>query len=106
MTGSVEPEKVAYYLDRGVDDLQITWEKNWLIIDYIFSIFMSYMIWQWLWTPPTDPWIGEDMAQNILNLLINPNRMIEAKGKIHVMSTQQANPQILLENADKIQLIF
>ena len=40
------------------------------------------------------------------NLLINPNRMIEAKGKIHVMSTQQANPQILLENADKIQLIF
>lgn len=37
------------------------------------------------------------------NFLINPNIMMEAQGKINVVSPQQANPQILLENANKIQ---
>ncbi len=40
------------------------------------------------------------------NFLINPNIMIEAQGKVNVISPQQANPQILLENADKIQLVL
>ncbi|EAZ91714.1 hypothetical protein [Crocosphaera chwakensis] len=39
------------------------------------------------------------------NFLINPNVMIKAQGKINIISPQQANPQILLENANKIQVI-
>ncbi|MGK7886598.1 MAG: hypothetical protein AB4057_18480 [Crocosphaera sp.] len=64
-------EKVAYYLERGLDDLQITLGKNWLKIDYIFSICVSFLILEWLLTPPTDPWMGEDIDQNILNLFIS-----------------------------------
>ncbi|MGK7885446.1 MAG: hypothetical protein AB4057_12580 [Crocosphaera sp.] len=40
------------------------------------------------------------------NFLINPNIIIEAQGKVNVISPQQANPQILLENVDKIQLVL
>ncbi len=39
------------------------------------------------------------------NFLINPNIMIEAQGKINIISPQQANPQILLENANQIQVV-
>ncbi len=37
------------------------------------------------------------------NFLINPNVTIEAQGMINIISPQQANPQILLEDADKIR---
>lgn len=36
------------------------------------------------------------------NYLINPEITIEASGLINVISTEQANPQILLENADAL----
>ncbi|ACB53009.1 unknown [Crocosphaera subtropica ATCC 51142] len=39
------------------------------------------------------------------NFLINPNINIEAQGKINIISPQQANPQILLDNATKIQVV-
>lgn len=38
------------------------------------------------------------------NFLINPNIIVEAQGKVNIISPQQANPQILLDNADKIQI--
>ena len=47
-----------------------------------------------------------DTVQTGRNFLVNPNIIIEAEGKINMISPQQANPQILLENADKIQPIF
>ncbi|MDJ0600984.1 MAG: hypothetical protein QNJ37_19330 [Crocosphaera sp.] len=45
-----------------------------------------------------------DTIESGRNFLINPNIIIEAQGKINMISPQQANPQILLENADKIQV--
>lgn len=39
------------------------------------------------------------------NFLVNPNVTIEAQGKINIISPQQANPQILLENASQIQVL-
>ena len=38
------------------------------------------------------------------NFLINPQVTIEVLGKINIVSPQQANPQILLENASQIQI--
>lgn len=38
------------------------------------------------------------------NLLINPDVIVEATGTINVISSEQANPQILLQTADSIQL--
>ncbi|MDJ0729959.1 MAG: hypothetical protein QNJ33_08200 [Crocosphaera sp.] len=63
-------ERVAYYLERGLDDLQITLAKNWLKIDYIFSILISFFILECLLTPTTDISFGTNTNQNILNLLI------------------------------------
>lgn len=59
-------EKVSYYLERGLDDLQITLAKNWLKIDYIFSILISSMILELLFTPVTDPLLGNDLERNII----------------------------------------
>lgn len=39
------------------------------------------------------------------NFLINPHVTIEAQGTINIISPQQANPQILLENANDIQFL-
>ncbi|MEA5537103.1 hypothetical protein, partial [Crocosphaera sp. XPORK-15E] len=39
------------------------------------------------------------------NFLINPNVTIEVQGKINIISPQQANPQILLENASQIKVL-
>ncbi len=39
------------------------------------------------------------------NMLINPNLIIEAQGIINVESPQQANPQILLDNTEKINQV-
>lgn len=39
------------------------------------------------------------------NMLINPNLIIEAQGIINVESPAQANPQILLDNTDKINQV-
>lgn len=36
------------------------------------------------------------------NLLINPNIMIKAEGKINLVSPQQANPQLLLDSANDV----
>ncbi len=47
-----------------------------------------------------------DTVKSGRNFLINPNIMIEAQGKINVISPQQANPQILLKNANKIKLVL
>ena len=38
------------------------------------------------------------------NMLINPEVTIEAEGIANIVSTEQANPQILLDSADKVQL--
>ncbi len=39
------------------------------------------------------------------NMLINPEVMIEASGKINLISTEQANPQILLKSAQQVRKI-
>lgn len=39
------------------------------------------------------------------NFLINPHIMIQAQGQLNIISPQQANPQILLDNANQIQVI-
>ena len=38
------------------------------------------------------------------NMQINPNLIVEASGKLNIVSTEQANPQILLDSADDIRL--
>ncbi len=63
-------ERVAYYLERGLDDLQITLAKNWIKIDYIFSILISFLVLELLLTPPTDWLFGENYSQIVLNMLI------------------------------------
>jgi len=40
------------------------------------------------------------------NMLINPNVTIEAKGLGNVVSPEQANPQILLENAAQVRQVM
>ncbi|MDJ0658286.1 MAG: hypothetical protein QNJ42_02225 [Crocosphaera sp.] len=47
-----------------------------------------------------------DTVQSGRNFLINPNIIIEAQGNINMISSQQANPQILLDNANKIQVVL
>lgn len=39
------------------------------------------------------------------NMLINPDVIVEASGSINVVSTEQANPQILLDSAEDIRLV-
>ncbi len=47
-----------------------------------------------------------DTIQRGRNFLINPNITIEAQGKLNIASPNQANPQILLENSEKIRQIL
>jgi hypothetical protein len=42
-------------------------------------------------------------AKSGRNMLLNPEVTIEATGLINIISTEQANPQILLDNAEQIQ---
>jgi hypothetical protein len=42
-------------------------------------------------------------AKSGRNMLINPQVTIEATGLISIISTEQANPQILLDTAEQIQ---
>ena len=64
-------EKVSYYLERGLDDLQITLAKNWFKIDYFFSIFISLLILELLLTPATVFDVGHGANPTVLNLLIS-----------------------------------
>lgn len=54
-------------------------------------------------TKLADIWENQkDTAVRGRNYLINPEITIEANGLVNVISTEQANPQILLDNADSL----
>ena len=61
-------ERVLYYADRGLDDLQITldgWGKK---VDYLFSVVISFLLLEFLLTPPTTWMVGENKYEIILSL--------------------------------------
>lgn len=64
-------EQVFNSADRGLDDLQITLAKFWLIVDYIFSAVISFILLEVLLTVPTNLSIADSWTELILVLSVS-----------------------------------
>ncbi len=68
---AIARDQVFYYADRGLDDLQITLAKFWIKVDYIFSVAISFILLEFLLTPPTTLSVGTDRVETIFSISVS-----------------------------------
>ena len=68
---AIAHDHVFYYTDRGLDDLQITLAEFWIKVDYISSITSSFILLEFLLSPPNTPSVGTDTVETIFCISVS-----------------------------------